>query len=111
MTAPQQAERTNTKIKNKAPTSKKRKPANLTNKDTTNAPKAAVKPVTKKETVLNLLKQENGASLEELMKATSWQAHTVRAALTRARQSGFAVERMAQTGGKPSRYRVRGEEA
>jgi hypothetical protein len=34
--------------------------------------------VTKKDTVLGLLQRDEGASLQELMTATGWQAHSVR---------------------------------
>lgn len=53
------------------------------------APKKAVKPKaegaregSKTERVLDLLKRSDGATLNELMKATAWQAHSVRGFLS-----------------------------
>jgi hypothetical protein len=41
--------------------------------------------------VLDAVAAESGASLDELVRLTGWQAHTTRAALTRLRQRGFEV--------------------
>ena len=41
--------------------------------------------------VLNAVAATQGASLDELVELTGWQPHTARAALTRLRQRGFAV--------------------
>ena len=53
------------------------------------APKAAAKPKhiatadeSKKDTVLRLLRRQNGASVAELAEATAWQNHSVRGFLT-----------------------------
>jgi hypothetical protein len=47
------------------------------------APKAgATREGSKTETILGLLKRPGGAALKELMKATSWQAHSVRGFLS-----------------------------
>lgn len=43
--------------------------------------------------VLTLLGRDEGATLAEIAHATSWQAHTVRAALTGLRKKGHAIER------------------
>lgn len=47
-----------------------------------------------------------GATLADLMHATGWQAHTVRAALTHLRQAGHAVERSRSDEGGTV-YRIR----
>jgi DNA-binding IclR family transcriptional regulator len=43
--------------------------------------------------VIGLLSRPSGASLEELIEATSWPPHTTRAALTGLRKRGFVLER------------------
>jgi hypothetical protein len=48
---------------------------------------------TKIETVLKKLHRPSGASIEQLQKATGWQPHSVRAALTGLRKKGHNVER------------------
>lgn len=48
---------------------------------------------TKLARLQQLLRAPGGASLPALREATGWQAHTLRAALTRLRQAGHAVER------------------
>jgi hypothetical protein len=60
--------------------------------------------VTKASIVVDLLKREQGASLEELIAATDWLPHTTRAALTGLRKKGHAVER-AKIDGK-TRYAI-----
>ncbi len=48
---------------------------------------------TKIETILKLLRRSNGASIAQLQKTTSWQPHSVRAALTGLRKQGHEVTR------------------
>jgi hypothetical protein len=55
-------------------------------------PDAPKKP-NKTEMVLALLKQKNGATLDELVKSTGWLPHTTRAALTGLKRKGHAIER------------------
>lgn len=49
------------------------------------------RPRGKLETVLSAIEAEAGATLEELVAATSWLPHTTRAAITRLRQRGFDI--------------------
>jgi len=55
--------------------------------------------------VLHLLRREQGATLEDLIAATGWLAHTTRAALTRLRQRGYALTRSKGEDGRTI-YRV-----
>ncbi len=48
---------------------------------------------TKLDTILKHLGHKNGATLPALEKATGWQPHSVRAALTGLRKKGHAIER------------------
>ena len=48
---------------------------------------------TKSATVLACLQREQGATLTELVQATSWQPHTTRAMLTGLRKKGHAIDR------------------
>lgn len=48
---------------------------------------------TKTEKILNLLKREQGATLEEIVTATGWLPHTARAALTGLKKKGHTIER------------------
>ena len=49
-------------------------------------------PAGKSARIAELVSRSEGAGVDELTAATGWQRHTVRAALTRLRQSGFTVE-------------------
>ena len=59
---------------------------------------------TKKAQVIGLLKRKSGATIAQLNKKTGWQAHTIRAALTRLRQEGYQIGREREAGS--SRYRI-----
>lgn len=54
--------------------------------------------------VIVLLKREHGATLEQMVKATAWQPHTTRAALTGLKKKGYTIERSQRDGA--SVYRV-----
>ncbi len=49
--------------------------------------------LTKSATILNLLLRPKGTSIAQLQKATNWQAHSIRAALTGLRKKGHEIER------------------
>jgi hypothetical protein len=48
---------------------------------------------TKSATILKLLRRPKGVSIAQLQKATDWQAHSIRAALTGLRKKGHEIER------------------
>jgi Protein of unknown function (DUF3489) len=56
--------------------------------------------------VIVLLNRNKGASIEELIAATGWQAHSTRAALTGLRQRGYGIERQRGGKGEASIYRI-----
>ena len=66
------------------------------------ATKAAAK--TKKARVLALMRRKSGATLDQLAKATGWQVHSIRAAITRLRQAWCPIQRTGK--GKTGRYRI-----
>lgn len=53
---------------------------------------------TKQSLILELLRRETGASLEELVAATGWLPHTTRAALTGLRNKGIAIQKSHRDG-------------
>ncbi|MBZ6377883.1 hypothetical protein B5C34_02635 [Pacificimonas flava] len=55
-------------------------------------------------TVIELLERKNGADIDEIGRATGWQKHTVRAALTGLRKKGHVIERTKVDGA--SRYSI-----
>ncbi|MGI9426603.1 MAG: DUF3489 domain-containing protein [Hyphomicrobiaceae bacterium] len=59
---------------------------------------------TKLATLLDALKTD--VSLDQLASALNWQHHTVRAALTRLRQRGYAINRKRDGASKTSVYRL-----
>lgn len=52
-----------------------------------------LKPASKNSEVVKLLKRKQGATLDEMVKATGWQKHTTRAALTGLKKKGHKIER------------------
>ncbi|MCZ8182419.1 MAG: DUF3489 domain-containing protein [Beijerinckiaceae bacterium] len=69
-----------------------------------NSPKMD-KPPTKQSAILAMLREEGGATIDRIMLATSWQAHTIRAVMSGFRKRGLGVERVQDPAGM-SRYRI-----
>ena len=64
-------------------------------------------PQSKSDRVLSLLSQTNGATLAELMKATKWQAHSVRGFLSGAVRKRKGLTVLSECDGEGTRrYRV-----
>jgi len=63
--------------------------------------RASVPPArpSKKAAILSLLQRPNGAALSDLTKATGWQGHSVRAALTGLRKEGKELVRAKDAAG------------
>jgi len=55
------------------------------------APVAEVKPKTKQALLIELLQRDGGATLAQLVEATSWLPHTARAVLTGLRKKGHVI--------------------
>ena len=53
----------------------------------------------KKAAIVALLERPNGAAISDLTKATGWQQHSVRAALTGLRKEGKELVRSKDAGG------------
>jgi hypothetical protein len=71
--------------------------------------KAEARAGSKKALLLELLRREGGASLDELTNATDWLPHTTRAAITGVRKSGHDVAKQKVDG--VTRYSISGAAA
>ncbi|MEM7239762.1 MAG: DUF3489 domain-containing protein [Pseudomonadota bacterium] len=56
-------------------------------------------PKTKGETLIAMLSSARGASIAALSKRLGWQPHTIRAAISRLRKAGHAIDRQASKAG------------
>ncbi|WP_262269614.1 DUF3489 domain-containing protein [Microvirga yunnanensis] len=65
---------------------------------------------TKQDLLLRLLSREQGATINDLMAAAGWLAHTTRAALTGLRKKGYAIERIKGEDGSSYRVHAAAEE-
>ncbi len=63
-------------------------------------------PVNKKRLIETMLRRADGCTVSELIAATGWQKHSLRAAMTGFRKAGCTIDRDNTDG--PSRYRIVG---
>ncbi len=84
-----------------------RKPSGSKRKGRT--PPPAVRPGTKQALLIDLLKRKTGATIEEIVEATGWQAHSVRGAISGAlkKKLGLAVT-SERVGDRGRVYRIAG---
>ncbi len=71
------------------------------NRSTTAKPGSKGAGQTKMGMIRKLLMRPNGASIGQLQKATGWQPHSVRAALSGIRKQGTPIERSSNPNGRP----------
>jgi hypothetical protein len=64
---------------------------------------------TKGDRLVRLLKASAGREIATLSRELGWQPHTTRAALTRLRRAGYAIEKLPPQNNGGSRYRIAGE--
>ena len=57
-----------------------------------------VRPATKSDLVISLLSRPNGAHVSELLSATGWQLHSLRAFISGLRKRGHAISRSKENG-------------
>ena len=57
-----------------------------------NAPTPSVAQPTKRQRLADLLTRDAGATLDQMVAATGWLPHTVRAALTGLRKAGYRID-------------------
>ena len=75
----------------------------------TRASARTIKPPTKRARVIELLKAGGGADVATLSAALGWQQHSIRAALTGLRKTGFTIERTTPDGAGAATYRITAE--
>ncbi|MCC3306733.1 DUF3489 domain-containing protein [Sneathiella sp. HT1-7] len=83
------------------PPSSTRPAKEATRRKFTSGARKRIKPSPKKpDIILKLVKRSKGSSMQDLEKATGWQAHSIRAALTGLRKKGATIERQKNTAGE-----------
>ena len=75
------------------------------------AGRRAPRRTTKKDRLVRLLKASSGREIATLSRELRWLPHTTRAALTRLRRAGYAIEKLPRQDNGGSRYRIAGEPA
>ncbi len=81
-------------------------PTSLSSGHEAEGPVAVAEPrVTKQSLVIDLLKRDGGATLDEIVTATGWLPHTTRAALTGLRKKGHEIAKAKVDGA--TRYQIK----
>lgn len=63
--------------------------------------------ITKRDAVLKLLSRPDGSTIDEIMAATDWQAHSVRGFLSGTVKKQLGIDVMSErVDGEPRRYRI-----
>ena len=75
----------------------------------TSVGRRAPRRTTKRDRLVRLLKAKSGREIATLSRELGWLPHTTRAALTRLRQAGYAIEKLPRRKNGGSRYRIAGE--
>ena len=75
----------------------------------TAAGRRAPRRTTKRDRLVRLLKAGSGRDIATLSRNLGWLPHTTRAALTRLRKVGYAIEKLPPQKNGGSRYRIAGE--
>lgn len=89
------------------PRSVKTKSPTNTKKPKQTPKKAVVQSGTKAATIITLLKAKRGATVPEMMKATGWQAHSIRGFLAGSLRQRHGLQAASEkTQGEPRRYRL-----
>ena len=71
-----------------------------------NPRKNGAQPTGKIATIAALLRRPKGASIEDLMKATGWQAHSVRGAMSASIKKKLGLKVVSEKTGKVRLYRI-----
>ncbi len=69
------------------------------------------KRATKGDRLIQLLKARSGRDIAALSGKLGWQPHSTRAALSRLRKAGYAIEKLPPQKNGGSRYRISGDPA
>lgn len=81
----------------------------MTNRKSTRADKKPQPKSSKTDQLKSLLSKPEGMTVEALSAKLGWQTHTTRAALTRLKQAGIGLEKLAPAdGARQSHYRIAG---
>ena len=84
-------------------------PAQTSDETPGSKPSSSTEPRGKLGAVLTAVRQAEGAAIDDLIAITGWQKHTVRACITRLRQTGFRISMACTANGK--RYQTAVEAA